>query len=135
VVDVTTSATPFPITATPSATAGAALEVFGNVVPGDRGTVTLARSGGTATPPIDSTFLETDAGRYTFTAVLTPAGSRTITALGTATQGTSPATVMVDAAGSTARVGQPFDPDVDMLNPAGVEAFFAQIGSTPPLAA
>jgi hypothetical protein len=59
------------------------------------------------------------------TAVLTPAGSPTITATdrGKQTNNAAPATVH-----TAVRVGQPYDPEAVGLSPAGIEAFFAQDG-------
>jgi hypothetical protein len=55
---------------------------------------------------------------------LTPAGSPTITTTETARQATP--TLPLHGAVWTAHVGQPFDPEGDLLNPAGIEAYFAK---------
>jgi hypothetical protein len=109
-----------------AATPGTIVDAFGTLVSGYRRTAAFSSSDGTATLPENYTFVSTDEGTHTVTAVLTTAGSRTITVLDKATQGTGPATVTVDATRWPAPFGQPFDLDVDMLSPTGVDAFFAQ---------
>jgi hypothetical protein len=106
VVD-TAAATAFRMTATPSATAGTALDGFGNVVSGYPGTVAFRSWQGTAALPDPFPLVSTDERRHTF--------PTTATALQT--------TVTVHAAG---RVRQLVDPEVDVLSPAGIEALFAQ---------
>jgi hypothetical protein len=59
---------------------------------------------------------------------LTPAGSPTIPATETARQANATPTWPVHAAVWTAHGGQPFDPEGDLLNPAVIEAYFAQNG-------
>jgi hypothetical protein len=79
-----------------------------------------------ATLPTDYRFGHTDAATYPVPAVLTPAGSPAITAIETARQAAP--TLPVHAAVWTAHVGQPFDPEGDLLDPAAIAAYFAQNG-------
>jgi hypothetical protein len=108
-------ATPFPITATPSAMAGAALAVLGNVVPSYPLTAAFSWLDGPPTLEGNYTFVSADEGTHTFTATATALLS----------------TGTVHAAGPDGRVRRPFDPDVDVLRPARIEAFFAQDAFTP----
>jgi hypothetical protein len=110
VVDGTAAATPFPITATPSAMAGAALDVLGNVVPSYALTAAFSWSDGPPTLAGNYTLVSADEGTHTFTATATALLS----------------TGAVHAAGPDGRVRRPFDPDVGVLRPASIEAFFAQ---------
>jgi hypothetical protein len=123
-VAVTAATTPFRMTVPPSATTGAALALFGDVGLGGRGSVALTRSDGTATVLMDDRIVHPDAGTHPFQAVSTTDGSPTITATDTATGSMGTTTVMVNARGLAARDGQLFDPDGDVLNPAGITAFF-----------
>jgi hypothetical protein len=128
------AATHFAISAPGSVTAGTAftitvtaLDQFGNVATGYRGTVTFTSSDGAAVLPGNDTFTSTDKGVDTFTVTLNTLGSQTITATDTVTstiQGT--ASVTVNAGGRAARGRDPFDPDFNVLSPAAVEAFYAQ---------
>jgi hypothetical protein len=81
-----------------------------------------------ATLPADYPVVNPDAATHPVSAVLTPAGSPTITATETARPANATPTLPVHAAVWTAHVGQPFDPEGDVLNPAGIEAYFAQNG-------
>jgi hypothetical protein len=83
-----------------------------------------------ATLPAGYPFGNPDAATHGVTAVLTPAGSPSITAPGTARYTEGMATGTVQAAVWTAHVGQPFDPEGDLLNPVGIAAYFAQDGFT-----
>jgi hypothetical protein len=60
--------------------------------------------------------------------VLPTIGSPTIPATGTARQPRGMAAATVPAAGWTREVGQPLDPEGDVLNPAAIAAYFAQDG-------
>jgi hypothetical protein len=108
-------ATPFRITATPSAMAGAAVDVLANVVPSYPPTAAFSWLDG---PP-------TLAGNYTFVSADEGAHTSTATAMALLSTGT------VHAAGPDGRVRRPFDPDVAVLRPARIEAFFAQDAFTP----
>jgi serine/threonine protein kinase len=79
-------------------------------------------SDGTARLPALSAFRTIDAGTHRLTALLTSAGDQTIPAAEPAThlRGMAPVTV-----GAAMRRGQPLDAEVNLLNPARVEAFFA----------
>jgi hypothetical protein len=90
--------------------AGAALDVLGNVVPSDPLTAAFSWSDGPSTLAGNYTFVSADEGTHTFTATATALLS----------------TGTVHAAGPDGRVRRPVDPDVDVLRPARIEAFFAQ---------
>jgi hypothetical protein len=90
--------------------AGAALDVLANVVPSYPLTAAFSWSDRPPTLVGNSTFVSADESTQTFTAT------------GTA----PPSTGTVHAAGPDGRVRRPFDPDVDVLRPARIEAFFAQ---------
>jgi hypothetical protein len=101
-------------TATANATAGPAfaltvkaLEVFGTAVPGYPGTVAFGSLDGAALLRGYYTFVSTEDATHTFTVT-----------------DTVPATV--PTGGRVPGGRDPFDPDGEVLNPAGVEAFFAQ---------
>jgi hypothetical protein len=88
-----------------------------------------------ATLPTEYPFVNSDAAARLVTSILTAAGSPTITANETFRQTKSLAAGTPHAAGWTAHVGQPFDPEGDLLNPADIEAYFAQTGFVAPSSA
>jgi hypothetical protein len=81
-----------------------------------------------STLPASYPFVNTDAGRHPVPAVLTPAGSPTIPTTERARQANPTPTAPVHAAVWTAQVGQPVDPEGDLLDPAAIEAYFAENG-------
>jgi hypothetical protein len=78
-----------------------------------------------ATLPASYPFVRTDAGTHPVSAVLTPAGSPTITAT---ERGRRPKSLAAATVPAAVRVGLPFDPEAELLSPAGIEAYFAQNG-------
>src|SRR5205814_6667886 len=66
-----------------------AKDTYGNVATGYTGTVTFSGGGTSPTLPSNYTFVAGDNGTHTFTATLTQAGSRTITATDTVTSGST----------------------------------------------
>jgi hypothetical protein len=89
--------------------AGAALDVLANVVSSYPLTAAFSWSDGPPTLAGNYTFVSADEGTHTFTATATALLS----------------TGTLHAGGLDGRVRRPFDPDVDVLSPAGIEAFFA----------
>jgi hypothetical protein len=132
------AATHFAVSAPSSVTVGTAftitvtaLDQFGNVATGYRGTVTFTSSDGSAVLPGNYTFTSADKGTHSFSVTLNTVGSQTITAADTVTttiQGT--ASVTVNASGRAAGGRDPFESDFEGLNPAGVAAFFASARSS-----
>jgi hypothetical protein len=76
--------------------------------------------------PADQPFVNPGAATRALTAVLPGVGSPIITPTEMARQANATPALPVHAAVWTAYVGQPFDPEGEPLNPAGVEAFFAR---------
>jgi hypothetical protein len=108
-----TAGTPFTITVT-------ALDAFGNVATGYRGTVHFTSSDGAAVLPADYTFTSADNGKHTFSVTLNTAGSETITVTDTThTAVTGHATVSVTAAAPAPddRLGDWFVPALDAFFP------------------
>jgi hypothetical protein len=79
-----------------------------------------------ATLPTDYRFVSPGAATHPVPAVLTPAGSPTITGTETGRQVNTTPILPFHAAAWTAHGGQPFDPEGNLLNPAAIEAYFAQ---------
>jgi hypothetical protein len=120
-VAVTAAApSPFRVTAIPSTAASTGRGAFGSVVTGHRGTVTFTSSDRTAGPPGNDTFTSTHRGVRSFSMSRHTTGSQTITA-----------SVTADAGGGAARAPNPFDPAFDVLSPARVDIFFAQVAIAP----
>jgi hypothetical protein len=86
----------------------------------------LSSSTGTGMPPALFTFGNAIGTPPSFPATWNTAGNRAIAAPDTAPYSTGTAPLAVRPAGWSARVGQPLDPAVDVLSPAGIAAFFAQ---------
>jgi hypothetical protein len=78
-----------------------ALDAYGNIATGYRGTVHLTSSDGQAVLEGDHTFTASDNGRYGFGAILKTAGTQSITATDTAITGTQSGIVVNPAATST----------------------------------
>jgi hypothetical protein len=122
------AATHLRLTAPASVTAGTgftltvtALDAFGNVATGYKGTVTFTSTDSSATLPADYTFLATDHGKHSFTVTLGTPGTWTITAKDTTTATiTGSATVKANAAHANRRSG--LDSGLD---PTLVDAAFA----------
>ena len=93
---------------------------------GGEATVAAALLSIPAALPAVHPFGNSGAATYPVTAVLATVGSPIITATETAQQTNATPTLPVHAAVWTAHVGQPFDPEGGLLNPAGIEAYFAQ---------
>jgi hypothetical protein len=127
------AATHFAVSAPASAVAGTAftitvtaLDAFGNVATGYRGTVTFSSSDGSASLPGNYTFVGLDHGKHSFTVTLNTTGSQTVTAEDTAhntIKGT--ATVQVNAhSNRRSSLGGDGGPD-----PAAMDALFAADGA------
>jgi hypothetical protein len=111
---------PLRVTAIPSTAASTVRDALGNVVAGHRGTVTFTSSDRTAGPPGNDTFTSTHRGVRSFSMSRNTTSSQTITA-----------SVTADAGGGAARAPNPFDPAFDVLSPARVDVFFAQVATAP----
>jgi probable HAF family extracellular repeat protein len=87
-----------------------ALDAYGNVATGYRGTVSFTSSDSKAGLPANYTFTATDSGAHTFSATLKTAGSRSIVAADTTTstvKGSTTVTVAPAAAASLTLTGYP----------------------------
>jgi hypothetical protein len=81
-----------------------------------------------ASLPTDYRFVNPDAATHPVTALFTAVGSPTITATETGPLANAMPILPFHAAAWTAHGGQPFDPEGALLNPAAIEAYFAQNG-------
>jgi hypothetical protein len=99
-----TAGTAFAVTVT-------ALDAFGNVATGYRGTVHFTSSDPSAVLPGDYPFASTDRGQHTFMVTLNSTGTRTVTATDTTKPTiTGTATVTVNPHPDFWVVGPPFPP-------------------------
>jgi hypothetical protein len=97
-----------------------ALDAFGNVATGYRGTVAFSDSVGGATLPGNYTFTAADHGKHSFSVTLTTTGSQTLTAADTASGTIMGTATVTDNAPASPRAASP-----DGLDPAAVGAVFA----------
>jgi hypothetical protein len=95
---------------------------------GDDAAVAAALLSSPATLPADSPFLIPDMATHALTSFLPPTGIPAILETETARRTRRMATATVQAGGGIAHVGQPFDPEGDLLDPAAIVANFAQDG-------
>jgi hypothetical protein len=113
-----TAGVPFSVTVT-------ALDAFGNVATGYRGTVHFTSSDTMAVLPADYTFTSVDKGKHTFSVTLNTTGSQTVTATDK-TNGTikGTVTVTVQPHGSTLIAGAGDMADLAGLSPALLDEVF-----------
>jgi hypothetical protein len=93
----------------------------------------FSRLYGTATVQSIYTFLNADESAHTFRATWNRAGSQALTTTDTATLSKGTDYARGHAGGWSARIGEPFDPDVYVLDPGGVDAFFEGAGRLEPI--